>query len=118
MKKVLILSVMLVISTANAKVINGKEDKPFTVDNKVVCLKEIEKQMTPFLIKSEMESGVKYKFIVKSGLSYEDLAGLRLQVNRVDNGLNDRVADLDYYWTQERGSMCEPAYLVLNRIDN
>ncbi|MBC3381590.1 hypothetical protein H8I69_20955 [Serratia fonticola] len=118
MKKLLILSVMLVISTANAKVINGKEDKPFTVDNKVVCLKEIEGQMTPFLKKSEMESGVKYKFIVKSGLSYEDLAGLRLQVNRVDNGLNDRVADFDYYWTQERGSMCQPAYLVLDRIDN
>ncbi|WP_425452648.1 hypothetical protein [Edaphovirga cremea] len=109
---------MLIISTANAKAINGKEDKPFTIDTKVVCLKEIEGLMTPFLKKTEMESGVKYKFIVKSGLSYEDLAGLRLQVNRVDNGLNDRVADLDYYWTQERGSMCEPAYLVLDRIDN
>ena len=32
-----------------------------------------------------------------------------------NSGLNVRVADLDYYWLQERGSMCEPAYMVLDR---
>ncbi|MGE4698761.1 hypothetical protein [Yersinia enterocolitica] len=72
--------------------------------------------MTPFLKQFEQESGVKYQYIIKSGLSYKNTVGLRLQINRVDSGLNIRVADLDYYWLQERGSMCEPAYMVLNRF--
>lgn len=63
----------------------------------------------------EEESGVKYKYNVKSGLSYKDTVGLRLQINRVDSELNLRVADIDYYWLQERGSMCKPAYTVLDR---
>jgi hypothetical protein len=93
----------------------GKIEKPFVVSNEVICLKEIQKQITPYLKSFEQEGGVKYKYIVKSGLSYKDTVGLRLQINRVDSGLNVRVADLDYYWLQERGSMCEPAYMVLDR---
>ncbi len=61
------------------------------------------------------ESGIKYRYIVKSGLSYKDTVGLRLQINRADSGLDVRVADLDYYWLQERGSMCQPVYMVLDR---
>ena len=71
--------------------------------------------MTTYLKSFEEEGGVKYKYNVKSGLSYKDTIGLRLQINRVDSGLNDRVADLDYYWLQERGSICQPAYMVLDR---
>ena len=98
-----------------AAVPDGKIEKPFTFNNEVVCLKEIQEQMTPYLKSFEEEGEVKYKYNVKSGLSYKDTVGLRLQINRVDSGLNDRVADLDYYWLQERGSMCQPAYMVLDR---
>ena len=89
-----------------AAVPDGKIEKPFTFNNEVVCLKEIQEQMTPYLKSFEEEGGIKYKYNVKSGL----------QINRVDSGLNVRVADLDYYWLQERGSMCQPAYMVLNRL--
>lgn len=101
--------------SSKAAVPDGKIEKPFEFNNEVVCLKEIQKQITPYLKSFEEESGVKYKYNVKSGLSYKDTVGLRLQINRVDSGLNVRVADLDYYWLQERGSMCEPAYMVLDR---
>ncbi|AZL63398.1 MULTISPECIES: hypothetical protein [Enterobacter] len=112
------IAALLFVSTFNvmAAVPDGKIEKPFSFNNEVVCLKEIQEQMTPYLRSFEEEGGVKYKYIIKSGLSYKDTIGLRLQINRVDSGLNDRVADLDYYWLQERGSMCEPAYMVLNRI--
>lgn len=101
--------------SSKAAVPDGKIEKPFEFNNEVVCLKEIQKQITPYLKSFEEESEVKYKYNVKSGLSYKDTVGLRLQINRVDSGLNVRVADLDYYWLQERGSMCEPAYMVLDR---
>lgn len=92
-----------------------ENQKALFIGNEVICLKEIQKQITPYLRLFEEESGVKYKYIVKSGLSYKDTVGLRVQINRVDSGLNDRVAALDYYWLQERGSMCQPAYMVLDR---
>ncbi|WP_347004141.1 hypothetical protein [Enterobacter roggenkampii] len=118
MKKFLIaLLIPLSFSTLAATMPDGKTEKPFVVGNEVICLKEIQKQMTPFLKSFEEESGVKYKYNVKSGLSYKDTVGLRLQINRVDSGLNDRVADLDYYWIEERGSMCQPAYMVLYRSE-
>ncbi|PLE59730.1 hypothetical protein B6I74_13800 [Klebsiella variicola] len=98
-----------------ATIPDGKLEKPFVVDNEVISLKEIQKQITPYLRSFEKESGVKYQYNVNSGLSYKDTVGLRLEINRVDLGLNFRVADLDYYWLQERGSMCQPAYRVLER---
>ncbi|URM21535.1 hypothetical protein [Leclercia adecarboxylata] len=116
MKKYSIAVLLLCCSmSSQAAVPDGKIEKPFEFNNEVVCLKEIQKQITPYLKSFEEESGVKYKYNVKSGLSYKDTVGLRLQINRVDSGLNVRVADLDYYWLQERGSMCEPAYMVLDR---
>ena len=96
----------------------GKAELPFKIGNEVVCLKYIQQHMTHFLKNFEQESGVRYHYIVKSGLSYNEMAGLRLQVNRVDSGLDVRVADMDYYWLQERGSMCQPSYLVLDRTEN
>ncbi|MGF6190081.1 hypothetical protein ABIE12_001398 [Serratia sp. 509] len=110
-----ILLTVLSLTTIAATIPDGKTEKPFVVGNEVICLKEIQKQITPYLKSFEEESGVKYKYNVKSGLSYKDTIGLRLQINRVDSGLNVRVADLDYYWLQERGSMCQPAYMVLDR---
>ncbi len=112
------LSVLLAIApltTIAATIPDGKTEKPFVIDGEVICLKEIQKQITPYLRSFEEESGVKYKYVVKSGLSYKDTVGLRLQINRVDSGLDVHVADLDYYWLQERGSMCQPAYMVLDR---
>lgn len=110
-----ILLTVLPLTTIAATIPDGKTEKPFVVGNEVICLKEIQKQITPYLKSFEEESGVKYKYNVKSGLSYKDTIGLRLQINRVDSGLNVCVADLDYYWLQERGSMCQPAYMVLDR---
>lgn len=104
------------LTTVAATSPDGKTEKPFMIDNEVICLKEIQQRMTPFLKVFEEENGVLYKYTVKSGLSYKDTIGLRMQINRVDSGLNVRVADLDYYWLQERDSMCEPAYMVLNRF--
>ncbi|WP_418162910.1 hypothetical protein [Pantoea vagans] len=98
-----------------AAVSEGKTEKPFIIGNEVICLKEIQKQITPYLRSFEEESGVKYQYNVKSGLSYKDAVGLRLQINRVDSGLHVRVADLDYYWLQERDNMCEPEYMILDR---
>jgi len=98
-----------------AAVFDGKIEKPFAFNNGIVCLKEIQKQITPYLKSFEEEAGVKYKYNVKSGLSYKDTVRLRLQIDRVDSGLNVRVAELDYYWLQERGSMYEPEYMVLDR---
>ncbi|HDM8083566.1 TPA: hypothetical protein PXN43_003196 [Yersinia enterocolitica] len=110
-----ILLIIMPLAAIGATSPEGKVEKPFVLDGEVICLKEIEKQITPYLQSFEEESGVKYKYVVKSGLSYKDTVGLRLQINRVDSGLNDRVADLDYYWLQERGSMCQPAYMVIER---
>ncbi|HCD4506636.1 TPA: hypothetical protein NBQ95_004712 [Enterobacter kobei] len=93
----------------------GKIEKPFLVNSEVVCLKEIQKQISPYLRSFEEEIGVKYKYNIESGLSYKDTIGLRLKINRVDSGLNVHVAELDYYWLQERGSMCQPAYMILER---
>lgn len=112
------LSVLLTVvplTTIAATIPDGKTENPFVVGNEVVCLKEVQKQITPYLKSFEEENEVRYKYNVKSGLSYKDTVGLRLQINRVDSGLNVRVADLDYYWLQERGSMCQPAYMVLDR---
>ena len=118
MKKYSIAVLLLCRSlSSKAAAPDGKIEKPFSFNNEVVCLKEIQKQMTPFLKQFEQENGVKYKYNVKSGLSYKDTVGLRLQINRVDSGLNVRVADLDYYWLEERGSMCQPAYMVLDRFN-
>ncbi|QHQ21126.1 hypothetical protein GMW71_12695 [Pectobacterium brasiliense] len=117
MKKNMLIILLTVIPsiTIPATIPDGKAEKPFIIDNEVICLKEIKKQMTPYLKSFEEEAGIKYEYNVKSGLSYKDTVGLRLQINRVDSGLNVRVADLDYYWLQERGSMCQPAYMVLDR---
>lgn len=116
MKKISIAAILFCCSVPSiAAVPDGKTEKPFVIGNEVICLKEIQKQITPYLKSFEEEGGVEYKYNVKSGLSYKDTIGLRLQINRVDSGLNVRVADLDYYWLQERGSMCEPAYMVLDR---
>lgn len=112
------LSVLLAIApltTIAATIPDGKTEKPFVIDGEVICLKEIQKQITPYLNLFEEESGVKYKYVVKSGLSYKDTVGLRLQINRVDSGLNVHVAELDSYWLEERGSMCQPAYMILER---
>lgn len=109
------LLTLIPLTTTAATILDGKTEKPFVVGNEVICLKEIQKQITPYLRSFEEESGVKYKYNVKSGLSYKDTIGLRLQINRVDSGLNVRIADLDYYWLHERGSMCQPTYMVLDR---
>lgn len=114
------LSVLLMLlpsATIAATIPDGKTETPFAVGNEVICLKEIQKQITPYLISFEEEIGVKYKYVVKSGLSYKDTVGLRLQINRLDSRLNVHVADLDYYWLGERGSMCQPEYMVLNRLN-
>lgn len=113
--KITLAALALLSSSAFAAPIAGVPGEPFKVGNEVICLKEIQQQMTPYLKSFEEEKGVKYKFIVKSGLSANDMAGLRLEVKRVDGGLNDHIADMDYYWIQERGSMCQPAYLILDR---
>lgn len=117
MKKVIytVLLTLIPLTTTAATIPDGKPEKPFVIGDEVICLKEIQKQITPYLKSFEEESGVKYQYNVKSGLSYKDTVGLRLQINRVDSGLNVRVADLDYYWLQERGSMCQPAYMGLDR---
>lgn len=114
------LSVLLSVvplTTIAATIPDSKTEKPFAIDGEVICLKEIQKQITPYLKSFEEESGVKYKYNVKSGLSYKDTVGLRLQIKRVDSGLDMRVADLDYYWIQERGGVCQPKYMVLNRLN-
>lgn len=116
MKKASIAAMLFCVSFSSiAAVPDGKTEKPFVIDGEVICLKEIQKQITPYLRSFEEESGVKYLYNVKSGLSYKDAVGLRLQINRVDSGMNVRVADLDYYWLQERGSICQPAYMLLDR---
>ncbi|HGP0982719.1 TPA: hypothetical protein ACLFZF_004753 [Klebsiella aerogenes] len=116
MKKTSIAAILFFVSVSSiAAVPEGKTEKPFIIGNEVICLKEIQKQITPYLRSFEEESGVKYQYNVKSGLSYKDAVGLRLQINRVDSGLHVRVADLDYYWLQERGNMCEPEYMILDR---
>ena len=116
MKKAFTAAMLFCMSVSSiAAVPDGKIEKPFIVGKEVICLKEIQKKITPYLKSFEEESGVKYKYNVKSGLSYKDTVGLRLQINRVDSGLDVSVADLDYYWLQERGSMCQPAYMVLDR---
>ncbi len=53
-----------------AAVPDGKIEKPFVISNEVICLKEIQKQITPYLRSFEEESGVKYQYNIKSGLSY------------------------------------------------
>lgn len=99
MKKCSIAALLFCVSVSTiAAVPDGKTEKPFIINGEVICLNEIQKQITPYLKSFEEESGVKYKYIVKSGLSYKGTVGLRVQINRVDSGLNDRVADLEYYW--------------------
>lgn len=117
MKKIIyaVLLTVMPLTTTAATIPDGKTEKPFVVGNEVICLNEIQKQITPYLSSFEEESGVKYKYNVKSGLSYKDTVGLRLQINRVDSGLNVHVADLDYYWLQERSSICQSEYMVLER---
>ena len=117
-KTLLLLAVSMSWSTLAATTPSGKVEPPFKIGNEVVCLKEVQQYVTPFLKNFEQESGVQYKYIVKSGLSYNEMAGLRLQVNRIDSGLDVRVADMDYYWLQERGSMCQPSYLALDRAES
>ncbi|HCW3118766.1 TPA: hypothetical protein ACH1TP_001730 [Enterobacter roggenkampii] len=117
MKTISVLLMLLPLTTIAATSPEGKAENPFVVGNEIICLKEIQKQITPYLKSFEEEGGVKYQYNVKSGLSYKDAVGLRLQINRVDSGLDVRVADLDYYWLQERGSMCQPAYMVLDRSE-
>lgn len=114
-KIISVLLMLLPFATNAATIPDGKTEKPFVIDGEVICLKEIQNQISPYLKSFEEESGVKYKYNVKSGLSYKDTVGLRLQINRVDSGLDVHVADLDYYWLQERGSMCQPEYMVLDR---
>ncbi|HGA2238645.1 TPA: hypothetical protein ACIRVD_000214 [Enterobacter roggenkampii] len=114
-KIISVLLMLLPFATNAATIPDGKTEKPFVIDGEVICLKEIQNQISPYLKSFEEESGVKYKYNVKSGLSYKDTVGLRLQINRVDSGLDVHVADLDYYWLQERGSMCQPQYMVLDR---
>ncbi|QGY31636.1 hypothetical protein [Pantoea cypripedii] len=114
---ILLASLALASVSAFAAPIDGVAGEPFKVNNEVICLKEIQQQMTPYLKSFEEEQGVEYKYIVKAGLSYNHMAGLRLEVKRVDAGLNDHIADIDYYWVQERGSMCQPAYLILDRTE-
>ena len=116
MKRALSVLFIFMSLAANAATLpEGKTEKPFVVNGEVICLKEIQKQITPYLKSFEEENGVKYQYNVKSGLSYKDTVGLRLQINRVDSGLNVHVVDLDYYWLQERDSMCQPAHMVLDR---
>ncbi|MDE5429360.1 MULTISPECIES: hypothetical protein [Enterobacteriaceae] len=117
MKIISVLLSIIPLTTIAATIPNGKTEKPFIIDGEVICLKEIQKQITPYLESFEEEIGVKYKYVVKSGLSYKDTVGLRLQINRVDSRLNVKIADLDYYWLGERGSMCQPEYMVLNRLN-
>lgn len=120
MKHVLVIGLFLLIFSfySWATVSGSKEQNALIINSEVICLNEIQQRITPFFKQFEQEKGVKYKYIVKSGLSYKDAVGLRLQINRVDSGLNVRVADLDYYWLQEWGSMCEPEYMILDRSDN
>lgn len=63
MKRALSVLLMLLPSTTIAATIpDGKTETPFTVGNEVICLKEIQKQITPYLISFEEEIGVKYKY--------------------------------------------------------
>ena len=51
MKRALSVLLMLLPSTTIAATIpDGKTETPFTVGNEVICLKEIQKQITPYLI--------------------------------------------------------------------
>ncbi|HDG7847718.1 TPA: hypothetical protein PCJ79_005106, partial [Klebsiella quasipneumoniae] len=78
MKKTSIAAMLFFVSVSSiAAVPDGKIEKPFIVGNEVICLKEIQKQITPYLKSFEEENGVKYKYNVKSGLSYKDTVGLR-----------------------------------------
>ncbi|MDW5575590.1 hypothetical protein [Klebsiella pneumoniae] len=68
MKKTFIAVLLFCCSSVSvAAVPDGKIEKPFTFNNEVVCLKEIQKQMTTYLKSFEEEGGVKYKYNVKSG---------------------------------------------------
>ncbi|CAI2514590.1 Uncharacterised protein [Serratia ficaria] len=60
------------LTTVAATSPDGKTEKPFVIDNEVICLNEIQQRMTPFLKIFEEENGVLYKYTVKSGLSYKD----------------------------------------------
>lgn len=119
-KQLLIAASICLTFSAMADVPQGKVSEVYKMDGQTVCLKEIQKELTPMLLRAEQESGVKYKFLPRAGLIVQGddaRTGLRLDVNRVDNGLNDKVASVDYYWVEERGSMCQPAYLVFERTN-
>ncbi|MCS5881714.1 hypothetical protein LNP17_26255 [Klebsiella variicola subsp. variicola] len=76
MKKVSIAVLLFCYSGVSvAAAPDGNIEKTFTFNNEVVCLKEIQEQMTPYLKSFEEEGGVKYKYNVKSGLSYKDTIG-------------------------------------------
>ncbi|MEQ9898017.1 hypothetical protein ABRP59_00060 [Pectobacterium punjabense] len=51
MKKRMLIILLTVIPsiTIAATIPDGKAEKPFVIDNEVICLKEIQKQMTPYL---------------------------------------------------------------------
>lgn len=44
-----VLLTVFPLTTIAATTHDGKTEKPFVVGNEVVCLKEIQKQMTPYL---------------------------------------------------------------------
>lgn len=53
------VAMLLLLSTSfhlQAAVPDGKTEPPFAIDNEVICLKEIQKQMTPFLKQFEQET--------------------------------------------------------------
>ncbi|WP_264238237.1 hypothetical protein [Pantoea ananatis] len=50
MKKSSITALLLCCSMSSVAAIpDGKKEKPFTFNNEIVCLKQIQKQITPYL---------------------------------------------------------------------
>jgi len=67
------------------------------------------------------EVGLEYKYSVKSGLLYKDAVSLRLQINRIDSGLNVRGAVLitTGYKSEAAGSRKRIQFLnVINVYDH
>lgn len=54
-----VLLTLLPKTTIAATIPEGKIESPFVVGNEVICLKEIQKQITPYLKSFEEESSVK-----------------------------------------------------------
>ena len=60
MKKYSIAVLLLCCSMSSiAAVPDGKIDKSFAFNNEIVCLKQIQKQITPYMKSFEEEAGVK-----------------------------------------------------------